>query len=53
MIQLREREDETNESAAERLLISTRTAARRYNEGMHKLNACWSGLPWVHKIIKQ
>ena len=52
-IKLREREAETIESAAERLLVSPRTAARRYNDGMHKLNACWSGLPWVKNIIKQ
>ena len=53
IIQLREQEDETIESAAERLYISPRTVQRRYRDGMHKLDACWSGLPWVNSIVKQ
>lgn len=53
IIQLREQGDETIESAAELLELSPMTVKRRYRDGMTKLDACWSGLPWINKIVKQ
>lgn len=52
-VYLRSHDGETIESAAERLALSPGTVKNRYREGMHKLDACWSGLPWVQSILKQ
>lgn len=52
-IWMREHENETIESAAERLALSPGTIKNRYRDGMHKLDTCWSGLPWVQSILKQ
>ncbi len=53
IIYLREHDNETVESAAERLALSTGTVKNRYRDGMRKLDTCWSGLPWVKSILKQ
>lgn len=53
IIYLREHDNETIESAAEKLELSDSTVKRRYHDGMSKLDSCWSGLPWVNSIIKQ
>lgn len=52
-VQLREFNDETVESAAERLDISPGTIKNRYRAGMAKLDGCWSGLPWVQAILNE
>ena len=52
-IDLRVYDGETVESAAERLMLSPGTVKARYRAGMSKLNACWSGRPWINSIIKQ
>lgn len=52
-ISLREYEDETIESLAERLYISPGTVKNRYKAGMDKLDGCWSGLGWVQAILHE
>lgn len=52
-IHRRYRMDESIERAAESLLVSPRTISYRSTAGMEKLDACWSGLPWVNTLIKQ
>lgn len=52
-VRLREFDDETVESAAERLMISPGTVKNRYRAGMEKLDGCWTGLGWVQAILKE
>lgn len=53
VIKLRELDDETIESAAEKLYISPGTVKSRYKAGMDKLDGCWSGLGWVQTILRE
>lgn len=50
ILQLREIQNYTIESAAELLLISDSTVKRRYADAIRKLDMCWSGIPWLTKL---
>lgn len=53
VIQARVYDRYSAEKAAERLELSTRTVNRRYQDGMGKLDVCWSGISWINQILKQ
>lgn len=50
ILQLREFQNETIESAAETLLVSDSTVKRRYRDAISKLDVCWSGIPWIKEL---
>ena len=51
-IKIREYDNMTVEAAAEYLRVSPGTIKNEYRSAMHKLDECWTGVPWIRSLVK-
>lgn len=51
-VTVREYDGMTVEAAAEYLSVSPGTVKNEYRSAMQKLDACWSGVPWIRTLAK-